>query len=423
MLRIPSMRLALAAGVALVISACQDQPNPTSPDPRGISASAQRSSQGGGPPSTEELDRQVPGFGGFFLDRSGEPTIYLARGASRAPAERALGAYMAARGLSMAALHVREARYGWQQLQRWQDAATDGAFSVNGTVYVDNDETTNRVHIGVANIGTTGQVRAAIARLGVPDDAAIVDQVEPIVQVASLQNVVDRPVRAGVQINFPGFLCSVGFNATSGGQKSFITASHCTTRQGGVENTPYYQPLQSVNGTVIAREVADPVYTRLAGCPGGRTCRYSDASRAAYVNGANQALALIARTSGANNGSLEIVGSFTITADDCTTTLGGCLNVGQTVNKVGRTTGWTSGTITNKCVNTGVSGTRIVQLCQTFVSAGVGGGDSGSDVFQIVSSTNVKLAGVLWGGSSSGTQFVFSPFANVVRELGALTTH
>jgi len=422
MLRTPSVRLVLAAGVALVISACQDQPNPTSPDPRDVAVSAQRSPQGGGLPSTEQLDRQVPGFGGFFLDASGEPTIYLARGVSRAPAEQALSAYMAARGLSAASLHVREARYGWQQLQRWQDAATNGAFSVNGTVYVDNDETTNRVRIGVENIGTAGQVRAAAARLGVPVDAVIVDQVAPIVQVASLQNVRDRPVRAGVQINFPGFLCSVGFNATSGGVKSFITASHCTTKQGGVENTPYYQPLQSVDGTVIAREVADPAYTRGAGCPGGRTCRYSDASRAAYVNGANQALGLIAKTSGANNGSLEIVGSFTITSDDCTT-LGGCLIVGNTVNKVGRTTGWTSGAITNTCVNTGVQGTRIVQLCQTFVSAGVGGGDSGSDVFQITSSPNVKLAGVLWGGSSSGNQFVYSPFANVVKELGALTTH
>jgi len=303
MLRTPSVRLVLAAGVALVISACQDQPNPTSPDPRDVAVSAQRSPQGGGLPSTEQLDRQVPGFGGFFLDASGAPTIYLARGVSRAPAEQALSAYMAARGLSAASLHVREARYGWQQLQRWQDAATNGAFSVNGTVYVDNDETTNRVRIGVENIGTAGQVRAAAARLGVPVDAVIVDQVAPIVQVASLQNVVDRPVRAGVQINFPGFLCSVGFNATSAGVKSFITASHCTTKQGGVENTPYYQPLQSVDGTVIAREVADPAYTRGAGCPGGRTCRYSDASRAAYVNGANQALALIARTSGANNGS------------------------------------------------------------------------------------------------------------------------
>ena len=421
MLRTPSVRLVLAAGVALVISACQDQPNPTSPDPRDVAVSAQRSPQGGGLPSTEQLDRQVPGFGGFFLDARGEPTIYLARGVSRAPAEHALSAYMAARGLSAAVLHVREARYGWQQLQRWQDAATNGAFSVNGTVYVDNDETTNRVRIGVENIGTAGQVRAAAARLGVPVDAVIVDQVAPIVQVASLQNVVDRPVRAGVQINFPGFLCSVGFNATSGGVKSFITASHCTTKQGGVENTPYYQPLQSVDGTVIAREVADPAYTKGAGCPGGRTCRYSDASRAAYVNGANQALGLIAKTSGANNGSLEIVGSFTITSDDCTNTLGGCVAVGTTINKVGRTTGWTAGTLTNKCVNTGVQGTRIVQLCQNFVSAGVGGGDSGSDVF--VGTSNVMLAGVLWGGSSSGNQFVYSPFANVVRELGPLTTH
>jgi hypothetical protein len=273
-------------------------------------------------------------------------------------------------------------------------------------------------------MGAMGQVRATVARLGIPDDAVIVQRVDPIHQVASLQNVVDRPVRAGVQINFPGFLCSVGFNATSGGVKSFITASHCTTTQGGVESTPYWQPLQSVAPTQIATEVADPVYVRRAGtgCPNGRKCRVSDASRAAYINGANQALGLIARTSGANNGSLEITGSLTINADDCTNTLGGCLTVGTTVGKVGRTTGWTSGAITNTCVNTGVSGSNIVQLCQTFVSARVGGGDSGSDVFQ-GTGPNVKLAGILWGGNSGGTQFVFSPLANVVRDLGPLTTH
>ena len=255
-------------------------------------------------------------------------------------------------------------------------------------------------------------------------DAVIVERTDPIHQVATLQNVIDRPVRAGVQINFPGFLCSVGFNATSGGQKSFITASHCTTTQGGVESTPYWQPLQSVDGTQIATEVADPVYKRSGpGCPRGRKCRVSDASRAAYIDGNNQALGLIAQTSGTNNGSLTITGSFSITSDDCTNTLGGCLAVGTTVNKVGRTTGWTSGRITNTCVNTGVSGTNIVQLCQTFVSAGVGAGDSGSDVFRVTSGSNVMLAGILWGGNSSGTQFVFSPLANVTRDLGALITH
>ncbi len=414
--------LGFAAGAALALAACQDDSSPTSPDTGPLSARVQ-SSQGSDLPSAAEFARQVPGFGGFFLNQDGTATVYLTRGSSRAPADRVLAGYLKGRGLSTAAVRVVEARYRWPQLERWQAAATVEAFAVPGAVFVDNDETSNRVRIGVENLGAVGQVRAALARLRIPDDAVIVEQVDPILQVATLQNVVDRPVRAGVQINFPGFICSVGFNATSGTQKSFVTASHCTNKQGGVESTPYWQPLQTTAPTQIATEVADPVYVKGAGagCPRNRLCRFSDASRAAYVNGANQALGLIARTSAANNGSLTITGSFTIGSNDCGTT-GGCLAVGTTVNKVGRTTGWTAGNITSTCVNTGVSGTRIVQLCQTFVSAGVGSGDSGSDVFQITGSS-VKLAGVLWGGNSGGTQFVFSPFGNVTRELGALTTH
>jgi hypothetical protein len=421
--RLRPLGTAIVAGAALAMSACQDNPAPTSPD-AGLSTSAASSSQGPELPSAAEFARQVPGFGGFFLDRNGNPTVYLTAGASRAPADRLLAGYLAAHGLSTAAVRVSEARYGWQQLQRWQEDASTEALAVPGAVFVDNDETRNRVLIGVSDLGAEGRVRAATARFGIPDEAVIVERTDPIVQVATLQNVVDRPVRGGVQINFPGFLCSVGFNATSGTQKSFITASHCTTTQGGVESTPYWQPRESVAPEQIATEVADPVYVRGgAGCPSGRRCRVSDASRAAYINGANQALGKIAQTSGANNGSLTITGSFSIKKDDCTGTLGGCLAVGQTVNKVGRTTGWTSGEITNTCVNTGVLGSNIVQLCQTFVSAGVGAGDSGSDVFEVTGGSNVKLAGILWGGSSAGTLFVFSPLANVVRDLGPLVTH
>ena len=32
------------------------------------------------------------------------------------------------------------------------------------------------------------------------------------------------------------------------------------------------------------------------------------------------------------------------------------------------------------------------------------------------------LLGNLWGGNSSGTVFVYSPIANIERELGALAT-
>ena len=415
-----------AIAAVLLLGACAPDQEPTSPTDNTPDLAQGASAQGSELPSAAEFNRQVPGFGGFYLNPDGTPTVYLTRGSSRAPAERLLAGYLSAKGLSTAAVHVMEAQYRWQQLQRWQAAATVQGLVIAGAVFVDNDETINRIKIGVSEMGAAGQVRAAVTRAGVPAEAVTIERVEPIVMVQAATNLQgrDRPVRGGVQINFPGYLCSVGFNATSGTQKSFVTASHCTNKQGGVESTPYWQPLQSVDGTQLATEVADPAYPKGVGtgCPRSRLCRYSDASRAAYINGANQALGLIARTSGANNNSLTIVGSFSITSDDCGTT-GGCLAVGTTVNKVGRTTGWTAGAITNTCVNTGVQGTRIVQLCQTFVSAGVGGGDSGSDVFQVISSTNVKLAGVLWGGNGAGTQFVYSPFGNVTRELGALTTH
>ncbi len=122
----------------------------------------------------------------------------------------------------------------------------------------------------------------------------------------------------------------------------------------------------------------------------------------------------IAQTSGPNNGSLVITGTFTIVGE------GGEV-VGDVANKVGRTTGWTQGVITNTCVTTGVSGTNIVQLCQNFVDAGVGAGDSGSDVF-FDTGSGVRLLGLLWGGNGAGTQFVYSPIANVEQELGPLTT-
>ena len=61
-------------------------------------------------------------------------------------------------------------------------------------------------------------------------------------------------------------------------------------------------------------------------------------------------------------------------------------------------------------------------LCQTFVTASgviVQGGDSGSPVFAIYNGgNNVTLLGGLWGGNQSGTQFVYSPIANIEAELG-----
>ncbi|MGQ0701551.1 MAG: hypothetical protein ACT4PM_00280 [Gemmatimonadales bacterium] len=306
-----------------------------------------------------------------------------------------------------------------QQAARWFEAATPEAMAVPGAVYADLREESDKLLFGVEHPGAAAAVRAVTRRLGIPDDAVTVVQTAPIVLMATLRDRW-RPTQGGIQIHFGQFLCTLGFNADDGTERSFITNSHCTNKQGGVQGTQYYQPLSSVDGTVIATEVEDPQYFRGGVCPKGRKCRYSDASRARYSDGVSSTRGVIAKTSGPNNGSITVTGSFTITSQDNTST-----NFSGTVNKVGRTTGWTQGSVVGTCVTVNVSGTNITQLCQTLVqdpggATVVGGGDSGSNVFKITSGDNVQLIGILWGGSADNELFVFSPLKNIRDELGPI---
>jgi len=291
-------------------------------------------------------------------------------------------------------------------------------FELAGVVFTDADETSGRLVVGVLDRGVEGPVRGRLAQLGVSSESVDLVETEPIARVATLRDKV-RPVVAGLQIRFSQFVCSLGFNAWLGSTAGYVTAAHCSTRQGEVDGTEYYQPLNQVPDEFIGTEVADPAFFRSTdGCPRGRRCRYSDSNFSAGDSAVAFTLGAIARTTGPNNGSLEIAGEFSISGD-------GAAIVGQTANKVGRTTGWTQGRVTRTCVNTGVSASNIVLLCQDFVENDrqiVAGGDSGSPVFRINNSGRVTLLGNLWGGNSSGTLFVYSPIANIERELGPLTT-
>jgi len=391
--------LAILAAVA----ACSDTGPTTGPAPTSLIRPQQA-------PDMASLTRALPGFGGLFVDH-GVPTVYLTDLRQQGLAEQLLGGFARARGA--AGIRVLAGRFAYGDLDKWFQQVSNEAFAQGGVVFVDLDEAANRVLVGVEPGASHANIRALAARLGVPAEALTVRDAEPIRYMATLRDQV-RAVVAGLQINFSNFLCSIGFNATSGGQASFVTASHCTDRQGGVEGTLYYQPLASTANSFIGTEVADPKYFRGAGCPKARKCRFSDASRAAYAAGVRFTLGGIAATSGPNNGSITIAGTIAIRGE-------GSAIVGDVVNKIGRTTGWTQGVVSATCVNTGVSGTNIVQLCQTFVDAGVGGGDSGSDVFAL-SGGNATLLGDLWGGNSTGTMFVYSPIANIEQELGPLTT-
>ncbi len=292
-------------------------------------------------------------------------------------------------------------------------------FEVAGVVFTDGDERSGRLVIGVLDRGVEGLVRGRLRGLAVDSQSVDVVETEPIFQIATLRDYT-RPVIAGVQIRFSQYVCSLGFNAVRNGVLGFVTASHCSDRQGTVDGTEYYQPLNRVPAELIGTETVDPAYLRdLSGCPRGRVCRYSDSNFSEGAVGVDFAVGSIAETTGPNNGSLEVVGAFDIAGS-------GPATVGQVANKVGRTTGWSQGRVTRTCTHTGVSASNIVLLCQDFVESSVrivAGGDSGSPVFRIAGGSRATLLGNLWGGNSSGTLFVYSPIAGIERELGSLTTH
>jgi len=289
-------------------------------------------------------------------------------------------------------------------------------FEIEGVVYTDAKED-GFLEVGVENMGLAIAVEQKLANLGIPLSSVKIVESKPIIFVTTIRDKV-RPLEGGLQITFVdgpfAYLCTLGLNAVRNGVNGFLVNSHCTTDQFKEDGTEHYQNSLSPSSNLSGNEIADPPSFR---CAPGKKCRYSDAAYDQLAVGVDATLGSIARPSGINNGSLTIAGSFNITGEAM-----GNAAVGTLLNKVGRTTGWTQGRVTNSCVDTGVSGTNFLLLCQDFVEAEVGGGDSGSPVFEINSGDDVTLYGILWGGSSDGSYFVYSPIGNVESELGDLTT-
>jgi hypothetical protein len=431
-------------------AACDRTVDPLGPedDIRGPSHSTSSVSQDPAPDQMT-VAQAVPGFGGYFIDSDGMPAVYLTDASQRPAAEAALAGFLEDRGFAAADLRVLAADYSWQELDAWYRASWPQALAATGAVFSDIDESANRLRFGGVDASALASIAGAVTGAGVPSQAVVLEQASPVYQLASLQDRI-RPVQGGLQINFfaldaspLSYLCTLGFNAYSGGAASFVTNSHCSNVQGGSETpTTYYQALRrygSATGgfstfpgteedNVIGHEVHDPHYWTGLDCPvPGFTCRYSDAARAEYAPGVEFDFGRIARPearAGQEAGTLEIdakKSSFRIVGKQMNSVMG------EPANKVGRTSGWTGGNVIGTCVNSIVLGsaTPIIQLCQTRVDAWADSGDSGSPVFggRNVSNGRVTLLGILWGGSSDNLTFVYSPMGNVERELGELRVH
>ena len=350
------------------------------------------------------LNQELPGFGGMFYDDKGALNVYMVEGRSAGVSD-----------LFGAEAQVLAGQYEFSQLQHYRESLRD-LLGDSDIVLIDVDERLNRVRVGVdRNAGelATRSAENRVASFSVPAEAVVFERVDPIHPMAHTLSSAFNPVPGGVEINFPGFLCTLGFNVRFGdaGPCYFMTNSHCTNVQGGVESTPYLQP---AGGASIGTEIYDPTYFSGAPCPAGRVCRYSDSAGAIYNSPGLCEFGAIARTTAPGSVAINhAIPRWKIVAKLASPT------VGMLMAKTGRTTGWSEGPVVATCVDTAVAGTNITLLCQSFVNAAVGGGDSGSPVFRRrLDSSLAQLAGLLWGGNGAGTQFVFSPMANIEFEVG-----
>jgi hypothetical protein len=431
----------LVAGV-FSIAACADEPtDPTAPGPAFNRQSAPGQQRAAGLDAEyAAIAQNARGFGGMFYDDDGVLNVYVtAEGRSAQARQRVLdevNGSLQKRGRAARAsnsIRVLDATRDYVELVTLR-SRMGAVFSVPGVVFTDIDEAKNRLSVGVLAGASSAQVLAALEQAGVPLDAVSLEVTEPIVPVATLRDALN-PIGGGLQIwrftpPSTANICTLGFNVrqiADNEERFYFTNSHCTQVRGEVDGTIWRQGALSLATRTIAFEVADPPFFTCQYA--GFRCRWSDAALAQYYPDSERPdlevkLGFIYETMERGTtapATLEVReerSGFLIKADRDFPV------VGDVVDKVGRTTGWTRGPVTRTCVDTGVSGSNppIAMLCQDFVNSAVGAGDSGSPVFQPTGTKrDATLFGILWGGA--GSNYVFSALGNIRAEFSPFRTH
>ncbi len=373
-----------------------------------------------------EINERVPEFGGMFLSEDNEILhVYVTEDSeytlNTEAVKQAIEDVLKADPTQRRELRLIPAKHSMLQLYKWYSEIQDMVWSNPNVTLTDLQEGENRIEVGVDSSDAVVTLETSLISLGIPRDAIVVQVRElPDPQSHTLQDRASGGViEGGYQIKGVGQgNCTLGFNVDRSGEAGFITNGHCTESDwdGGVDGTEFYQPDDSNSANLIGEETIDPPFSSdYANCPAGKVCRYSDAAFVELASGVSRNLGKIAKTS---LGSINVYhpASYRIVAEDDSTT------VGETVFKVGKSTGRTEATITGTCVRYNGLGNRVL-LCQDTASGNSSSGDSGSPVFRITNSPNtndVELLGVHHSGGSS--LIVFSSIGQIYYDLGSNDT-
>jgi hypothetical protein len=371
-----------------------------------------------------QIGREIPSFGGFY--REGDTLVGLVTDAAhRSAVEGRLWGLISSSpeaSSPVSRVAIRDARYSFAELATWRDLVFDEAMGKGEVVSLDLDERYNRIDIGIADGVAAERLRDRFASLGIPVEALNITRRARMTVASHSVRDYSRPVQGGYEVTTTdqfGILaevCSLGFNAKLNGKNVVFTNSHCTKSTYSLDGGGAYQDAIYYS-KFLGYEYSDPGPT----CGGG--CRWSDAAAFRYQAGVAFDFGYIARTIGtprliwAHDGPIDIDHSnprYKIL-------VAGNPYLYETVDKIGRSSGWTRGEVLDTCEDfQGTDG--YVRKCSVIASYYSTDGDSGAPVFRVLGS-GVKLVGINWGFDDNDQISAFSPMGNLYADFGSFTVY
>lgn len=370
----------------------------------------------GGEHRMEAAAQRIPGFAGLYYDLEGKLNVNLVGSHGVDAARRHFGPDV----------RLRHADYSFAQLQGWRNRVRE-VLRLSNVVYVDLDEQRNRIVVVIDELSSPSARDEVVRELnsyGLPPGLIVVETKEAAKEAALLTDDI-RPQPGGVEIDAsPSGVCTLGFNVSFEAGQGFVTCAHCTSIRGEV-NDDYV-------GWGV--EVRDPSYWTGTfngiTCPSGRWCRFSDSALIHYAfvveNGAG---ASIARPNARGNSPCP--NSITIDATEPTLTVIDTDDspiMNQAVDKIGRTTGWTAGTVTDTCIDLNLTAVvngvsrNLTYICVHEANTKLSPGDSGSPVFEWDENDGATLMGMIFaGGSSCSSHAYWADVDAIDYEVGPMT--
>jgi len=136
--------------------------------------------------SLSDLAQQIPGFGGLFIDDSGQLTIYLtdpdqqqAKAKEVLSNSELIAQSLSHQSASVSDMQVLKGQYTFITLHEWKKEVSRKVLIIEGVHSAGIDQSRNKLSIGVENESVLDKVHKKLAELDIPEEAVIIYQMTP----------------------------------------------------------------------------------------------------------------------------------------------------------------------------------------------------------------------------------------------------